>query len=118
MTRATIDFGIDLGTTNSTIAVFAGVTAEVIRNNEDAESTPSAVFIDRKGGLFVGRIARQRLESDPENAKSEFKLQMGKESSVEFVQSGRRLTPEQLSAEVLKSLKADAKQRRGEDVRS
>jgi molecular chaperone DnaK len=116
--RATIDFGIDLGTTNSSIAVFTGTGAVVIRNNDDAESTPSAVYIDGKGALFVGRFAKDRLESDPDNASSEFKLQMGRATVKEFTRTGRRFTPEQLSAEILKSLKADVTQRTAEEVRS
>jgi molecular chaperone DnaK len=116
MTRSRIDFGIDLGTTNSSIAVFTGVGADVVRNNFNSESTPSAVYFDAKGSLKVGQLAKQRLELDPENAKAEFKLEMGKAVRKEFRRSGRRLTPEELSAEVLKSLKGDVAQRLGENV--
>src|SRR5262249_31564779 len=75
MGRLTVDFGIDLGTTNSTIAVINGTDVTVIRNNEGFEYTPSAVFIDKNNALIVGRTAKERIENDPGNAKSEFKLQ-------------------------------------------
>ncbi|HYT94667.1 MAG TPA: Hsp70 family protein, partial [Gemmataceae bacterium] len=116
MTRTTIDFGIDLGTTNSCIACSTGADAEIVRNNEGLEYTPSAVWIDRNGRLHVGRRAREQFEADDENAAIEFKLQMGKAAEKVFQRSGRRLKPEELSAEVLKSLLGDVRQRRGEEV--
>ncbi|MDP2955079.1 MAG: Hsp70 family protein [Longimicrobiales bacterium] len=118
MSRSTIDFGIDLGTTNSTIAVLAGTEVQVFRNNEGFETTPSAVWLDKGGRLFVGRRAKERLVDDGENAVSEFKLQMGTSTEYHFARDGRTLRPEQLSAEVLKSLKADVAQRTGEDVQA
>ncbi len=118
MARATIDFGIDLGTTNSSIAVIKGRDTEVFKNNENFEFTPSAVWIDKNERLYVGRRAKERLEDDPENAKAEFKLQMGTDAKLEFKRSGRLLSPEELSAEVLKSLRADVKQRIGEEIAS
>jgi molecular chaperone DnaK len=118
MARATIDFGIDLGTTNSSIAVIKGRDTEVFKNNENFEFTPSAVWIDKNERLYVGRRAKERLEDDPENAKAEFKLQMGTDSKLEFKRSGRLMRPEELSAEVLKSLRADVKQRTGEEIAS
>src|SRR5437879_290893 len=113
MTRTTIDFGIDLGTTNSCVALLKDTEIEVIRNNEGFETTPSAVWIDRKGRLHVGRRAREQFESDEANACLEFKLQMGKETARSFERSGRSLRPEELSAEVLKSLAGDVRQRVG-----
>jgi molecular chaperone DnaK len=118
MSRATIDFGIDLGTTNSSIAVIKGRDTEVFKNNENFEFTPSAVWIDKNDRLYVGRRAKERLEDDPENAKAEFKLQMGTDAKLEFKRSGRLMRPEELSAEVLKSLRADVKQRTGEEITS
>lgn len=116
MSRITVDFGIDLGTTNSAIGVLKGTEVEIIRNNEGFEYTPSAVFIDKNGGLIVGRRAKERLEIDPDNAKAEFKTKMGTDAQEMFKRTKRYLRPEELSAEVLKSLKADVKQRTGEDV--
>ncbi|MET9487281.1 Hsp70 family protein [Nocardia sp. NPDC006630] len=117
MGRSTVDFGIDLGTTNSAVAVLRGVDADVIKNNEDSDTTPSAVWIDRRDQLRVGRAAKERSESDPDNTAAEFKLRMGTaRESVSFAASGRGLSPVQLSAEVLKSLRADVRQRLGEDI--
>ncbi len=118
MSRTTIDYGIDLGTTNSEIAVFNGTSPEIIKNNEGAEYTPSAVWIDRNGRIHVGKRARQRLEDDPENAFCEFKLQMGQPTEYVFARTGKRMKPEELSAEVLKSLRADVQRLRGEEVRA
>ncbi|GHO63475.1 hypothetical protein KSC_023670 [Ktedonobacter sp. SOSP1-52] len=118
MNRDTIDFGIDLGTTNSAIAVLQGRDTHVFKNNENLEYTPSAVWIDRNNHLFVGRTARERIESDPDNAFSEFKLQMGTSTTYRFALSGREMKPEELSAEVLKSLKASVMQRTQEDVKA
>src|SRR5438552_13146872 len=116
MERTTIDFGIDLGTTNSAVAVLRGIEAEPIRNNEGAECTPSVVYQDKHGNLVVGRRAKERLEIDPRNAFSEFKLQMGTDEVKSFERTGTSIKPEQLSAEVLKSLKADVRQRLGEEL--
>ena len=77
MRRETIDFGIDLGTTNSTIAILDGVEARVIPNQEGASFTPSAVWLDRKGRIHVGRLAKERAESHPDECAVEFKLRMG-----------------------------------------
>lgn len=118
MARTEIDFGIDLGTTNSCISVMNGQDPEVFKNNEGIEYTPSAVWIDKKGSTFVGRRAKERLEDDIGNAFSEFKLQMGTDAIYTFVRSGQHMTPEQLSAEVLKALKGDVFQKSGEDVQA
>jgi len=118
MTRTTVDFGIDLGTTNSCIAMLEGIDVEVIRNNDGFDYTPSIIWIDKKNRLFVGRTAKDRLEDDPENAYAEFKLQMGTDHEYRFSHSGRVMKPEELSAEVLKELKTDVKQRKGEDLQA
>ncbi|HZZ84901.1 MAG TPA: Hsp70 family protein [Anaeromyxobacteraceae bacterium] len=116
MARTTIDFGIDLGTTNSEIAVLRGTEVEVFKDNEGFEFTPSAVWMDPKNRLWVGRQAREKLEDDPQNAFCEFKLQMGTPEEKVFQRSGRRMSPEMLSAEVLKELRSVVKHRTGEDV--
>ncbi|MBP2324412.1 molecular chaperone DnaK [Kibdelosporangium banguiense] len=117
MTRETVDFGIDLGTTNSAIAVSAGSDGTVVRNNLEMEYTPSAVYISKSGNVYVGKSARDRVEADPLNAHSEFKLQMGmRDKPRMFADSGRALAPEQLSAEVLKSLRADVQKKLGEAI--
>ena len=116
--RSTIDFGIDLGTTNSCIALLKGTEVEIIRNNDGQEYTPSAVWIDRKDRLHVGQRAKEQYEADDENAAIEFKLQMGKSTERTFQRSGRAFKPEELSAEVLKALLADARARQGEEVQA
>ncbi|WP_152363693.1 Hsp70 family protein [Microlunatus speluncae] len=117
MSRSTIDFGIDLGTTNSAVAVLHGVQANVIKNNDGQETTPSAVWVDKRDRLYVGRAARERSELDPANTSIEFKLQMGTAGEAKkFDASGRSMTPEELSAEVLKSLRADVRQSTGDDL--
>jgi len=119
MSRDTVDFGIDLGTTNSAIAVLRGVETEVIKNNDGLETTPSAVWLDRRERLYVGKAARERTELDPENTCVEFKLRMGTVGQPkEFAASGRSMSPEELSAEVLKSLRRDVTQRTGEEIRA
>lgn len=116
MQRGTIDYGIDLGTTNSSIAVARGAEIEVFKNNEGMEYTPSAVYLDRNNRLHVGKRAKNQVEADKENAFFEFKLQMGTERLYHFARSGRIMKPQELSAEVLKSLRGDVKQRSGEEI--
>jgi molecular chaperone DnaK len=118
MSRTTIDYGIDLGTTNSTIAVATGITTEIVKNSLDAETTPSAVYINREGSLWVGENARSKLadERAEDDAFMEFKRRMGTGYQYKFRSCGRRMSPEQLSAEVLKSLRGDVMRVKGEDV--
>lgn len=97
--------GIDLGTTNSSVAVLRGMTPVVYTNNDNLPWTPSAVWIDRSGHVHVGRLAKQRAEADPENVAMEFKRNMGKVYAYHFKDSARAMQPEELSAEVLKSLR-------------
>ena len=112
----TIDIGIDLGTTNSALAVAVAGEIVMVKNNAEASDlTPSAVWMPKPGVVHVGREARERVETDPENAASEFKLEMGlADARRRFVNAGRELTPQQLSAEVLRSLRTDAAYQLGE----
>ena len=116
MKRTTIDFGIDLGTTNSAIAVLNGATPEIIKNNDHHDITPSAVSIDKKGSLLLGQRARNRIVEYPDDVCLEFKRQMGTDHVYQFKASGQNRKPEELSAEILKSLRADVQQRTGEIV--
>jgi len=121
MHRTTIDFGIDLGTTNSTVAVIDGTDARVIPNKVGSMITPSAVWIDKRGSIHVGQEAKLRaLLGDPDNAALEFKLRMGLggEGKKVFARSGREMLPEELSAEVLKSLKMDVQANMREELRA
>ena len=101
--------GIDLGTSNSTLAVFDGETVTVVGNALGEALTPSVVHVDRRGGLSVGRPARRFLATDPGNTRAEFKRLMGTAEAFRFEASGRSLGPEELSAHVLTSLLADAR---------
>lgn len=118
--RTTIDFGIDLGTTNSTVALVTGTTMDVIPNDQGSALTPSAVYIDKRGEMRVGSKAKERLEDDPDNAVAEFKLRMGlgPQGAKHFKRSNRTMLPEELSAEVLKSLRADVLQQKQEDLKA
>ncbi|WP_322755866.1 Hsp70 family protein [Frankia sp. Cas3] len=119
MARSTMDFGIDLGTTNSAIAVLDGTEARIIKNAFQHDTTPSAVYADRNGRIHVGERARERVESDPANAAAEFKLKMGlRDQARTFANSGLALTPEELSAHVLRALKTNVTRQLGEDVRA
>ena len=121
MSRTTIDFGIDLGTTNSAIAMLKGTITEIIKNNEDRDITSSAVHISKRGQLRVGSKARDRLTDDNSvnDAYTEFKRRMGTDHVYEFRSSGESKTPEELSSEVLKDLKGNIQQRlAGEDIQA
>lgn len=120
MGRTTIDFGIDLGTTNSGIAILRGTSTDIIKNNMENDITPSAVFIDKRGQIHVGQRAKDRQEDEKsvDDTYIEFKLRMGSDHPYKFKTSDRIMKPEELSAEVLKSLRGDVQQRLGEDVRA
>jgi molecular chaperone DnaK len=118
VSRTTIDYGIDLGTTNSAIAVLAGTGTEIIKNNVDSDITPSAVYINRAGNLWVGQSARSKVgdERAEDDVFLEFKRRMGTGFEYVFRASNRRMRPEDLSAEVLKSLRGDVAQKKGEEI--
>lgn len=118
MSRTTIDYGIDLGTTNSAVALATSGATEIIKNNLDSDTTPSAVYINRTGHLWVGQHARSKYadERTEDDIHLEFKRRMGTGHEYLFRACGRRLRPEALSAEILKSLRADVAQKKGEDL--
>jgi len=115
MKRNTIDFGIDLGTTNSEIACRDNGDVIVFKNYLQSEYTPSVVRIDKKGTVMVGRKAYERLLDDPDNTVGGFKRWMGTQQIKEFVLCNKKLKPEELSAEVLKDLKVTAKAKLSQD---
>jgi len=98
---------VDLGTTNSTVAVFDGKDVTLVRNSQGSMLTPSVVRIDARGHVLVGTRARRYLDSDPANTRSEFKRLMGTAHQLEFPASKSTRRPEELSAEILKSLRQD-----------
>jgi molecular chaperone DnaK len=118
MNRTTIDFGIDLGTTNSAIAVLKGTATEIVKNNHDADITSSSVYISKQARVQVGQRARNRLEDQQaaDDVYIEFKRRMGTGHIYQFQSAGLSKTPEDLSAEILKSLRGDVQQRLGEDI--
>lgn len=105
--------GIDLGTTNSAAAVFDGDEVVLVRNRDGAALTPSIVRVDRKGRFTVGPRARRYLDKDPANTRAGFKRLMGTGKPIDFPASGTAFTPEQLSAEVLRSLRDDVREQLG-----
>lgn len=118
MQRTTIDIGIDLGTTNSAVAVLEGVTPRILKNNDDHDVTPSAVGYGKNGQTIVGHRAKGLIIDKPNDAYLEFKRRMGTEFSYQFKASGLAKKPEELSAEVLKSLRADAERALGEEFQA
>jgi molecular chaperone DnaK len=105
--------GIDLGTSNSTAAVFDGEDLTIVRNGQGSVLTPSVVRIDGRGNVLVGARARRFLDADPANTRSEFKRLMGTAHKLEFAASGVSRRPEELAAEVLKSLRQDVSDQLG-----
>src|SRR5262245_6914925 len=119
MHRSTIDFGIDLGTTNSAIAVLRGTITDVITNTVESDITPSAVYIDKRAQK-VGQRAKNMLEHEDaaDDVFVEFKRLMGTDHKYQFRSTGLKMRAEELSAEVLKSLRGDVQQKLGEEVSS
>ncbi len=114
--NVSIDFGIDLGTTNSSIACCRRGEVRIFQTNEMMTITPSVVFIGKTGRMLVGKRAYDAWTSAPENTQAEFKRWMGFSDQLLFPACNRRMTAEELSAEVLKSLRADVLRATGEDV--
>ncbi len=108
-----IHVGIDLGTSNSAIAVYDGDAVSVVNNAAGETLTPSVVRIDARGGRTVGRRAVRGLESDPANTRGEWKRLMGTAERLRFDAAGAGLLPEELSAEVIASLLADVRDAAG-----
>jgi len=106
--------GIDLGTTNSACAVWQDGTAVLIPNDLGELLTPSAVSIDAKGTLLVGRPALERQSVDPARTATAFKRYMGTQHKSRL--GGKHYMAEELSALILGSLKADAERHMGEPV--
>lgn len=106
--------GIDLGTTNSLIAIWQGDRAQLIPNALGEVLTPSVVSLDDDDSILVGKAARARLTTHPERTVAAFKRFIGTEKKYEL--GGRQFSPEELSALVLGSLKQDAEDWLGHPV--
>ncbi|MGN0491444.1 molecular chaperone DnaK [Ruminococcus sp.] len=106
--------GIDLGTTNSCVAVIEGGEPVVIANAEGARTTPSVVAFSKDGERMVGQVAKRQAITNPERTVSSIKREMGTAHKVTI--DGKNYTPQEISAMILQKLKADAEAYLGETV--
>ena len=106
--------GIDLGTTNSCVAVIEGGEPVVIANAEGARTTPSVVGFTKTGDRLVGQVAKRQAITNPDRTISSIKRQMGTDHKVTIDE--KRYTPQEISAMILSKLKADAESYLGEKV--
>ena len=129
--------GIDLGTTNSVVAIMEGSEAKVITNEEGARTTPSVVAFGRDGEVMVGQVARRQAVTNPENTvysikrfmgrrfpevpeeikRVPYKVKHGKGDVVNVEVVGKDFTPPEISAKVLQKLKRSAEAYLGEEVK-
>ena len=106
--------GIDLGTTNSCVAVIEGGEPVVIPNAEGARTTPSVVAFKKDGERIVGRVAKQQAVSNPDRTISSIKREMG--TGYKVTVDDKAYTPQEISAMVLAKLKQDAEAYVGDTV--
>ncbi len=106
--------GIDLGTTNSCVAVIEGGEPVVIANAEGARTTPSVVAFSKDGERMVGQVAKRQAITNPDRTISSIKRQMGSAYKVNI--DGKAFTPQEISAMILQKLKADAEAYLGTQV--
>jgi molecular chaperone DnaK len=108
--------GIDLGTTNSCMAVMEGGEAVVIPNAEGARTTPSVVGFSKKGEKLVGQVAKRQAISNPENTVYSIKRHMG-DANYKVTLQGKQYKPQEISAMILQKLKSDAEAYLGEEIK-
>lgn len=106
--------GIDLGTTNSVVAVMEGGEPIIIPNAEGSRTTPSVVAFTKDGDRIVGQVAKRQAVTNPERTISSIKRQMGTDYTVRI--DGKNLTPQEISAMILRKLKEEAEAYLGETV--
>ena len=106
--------GIDLGTTNSCVAVIEGGEPVVIPNAEGARTTPSVVAFGKTGERLVGQVAKRQAITNPDRTVSSIKRQMGSDYKVKI--DDKKYTPQEISAMILQKLKTDAEAYLGEKV--
>ncbi|MCL2678405.1 MAG: Hsp70 family protein, partial [Clostridiales bacterium] len=104
--------GIDLGTTNSCVAVMEGGEAVVIPNPEGARTTPSVVGFSASGERIVGQVAKRQAIINPDRTVMSIKRQMGRKYEAKI--GDKNYTPQEISAFILQKLKADAEAYLGE----
>ncbi len=106
--------GIDLGTTNSCVAVMEGGEAVVIPNADGARTTPSVVGFQKTGERLVGQVAKRQAVTNPDRTVISIKRNMGSDYNVDI--DGKKYTPQEISAMILQKLKGDAEAYLGETV--
>ena len=106
--------GIDLGTTNSCVAVYEGGEPIVIPNPEGARTTPSIVAFSKTGERMVGQVAKRQAITNPERTVISIKREMGTNYKVDI--DGKSYTPQEISAMILQKLKSDAEAYLGSPV--
>ena len=106
--------GIDLGTTNSCVAVMEGGEAVVIANPEGARTTPSVVAFSKTGERMVGQVAKRQAITNPDKTVISIKRHMGTDFSVDI--DGKKYSPQEISAMILQKLKSDAEAYLGETI--
>ncbi|NLZ45615.1 MAG: molecular chaperone DnaK [Clostridiales bacterium] len=106
--------GIDLGTTNSCVAVMEGGESVVIANSEGARTTPSVVGVSKTGDRLVGQVAKRQAVTNYENTVLSIKRHMGSDFKAHM--AGKEYTPQEISAMILQKLKTDAESYLGEKV--
>ena len=106
--------GIDLGTTNSCVAVMEGGEPVVIANAEGNRTTPSVVAFSKTGERMVGQVAKRQAVTNHERTIASIKRHMGTDYKVDI--DGKKYTPQEISAMILRKLKADAEAYLGQPV--
>ncbi len=106
--------GIDLGTTNSCVAVFEGGEPVVIPNPEGARTTPSVVAFTKNGERLVGQVAKRQAITNPDHTVSSIKRKMGSDYKVTI--DGKSYTPQEISAMILRKMKSDAEAYLGQPI--
>jgi molecular chaperone DnaK len=106
--------GIDLGTSNSAIAAYDRGMTRLFKTAEGHDVLPSAIMIDRRGNLLVGRRAYEQAAYSPENVAQGFKRLLGTSTPLSFLSGSKTMTPEEASAELLKCLVAQARMSAGD----
>ncbi|MFR6598510.1 MAG: Hsp70 family protein, partial [Finegoldia magna] len=106
--------GIDLGTTNSAVAVMEGGESVIVPNSEGNRTTPSIVAFTKDGERLVGETAKRQAITNPDRTITSIKREMGTEYKVNI--DGKDYSPEEISAMILQKLKADTESYLGEEV--
>src|SRR5579864_3082152 len=106
--------GIDLGTTNSVVAVLEGGEPTVIANSEGSRTTPSVVAFSKGGEILVGEVAKRQAITNPDRTVRSIKRHMGKNWSLDV--DGKKWVPQEISAQILAKLKRDAESYLGDTV--